>query len=283
MRIFIAGATGVVGRRVVALLAEAGHELTAMTRHAASAPGLRAAGADPVVCDVFDAGAVRDAVRGARPEVVVHELTDLAAGDRTANAAIRVQGTRNLVDAAHAAGVRRIVAQSIAWAYAPGDAPASEDVPLDTDAADGTRRETVAAVAALESTAAELPEWIVLRHGMLYGPGTWYAPGGLMAGAARAGQLPATADVTSFVHVDDAAAAAVVALDWPTGTYNICDDEPAPGSAWVPAFCQAVDAPPPLPPAPATPRAPWARGADNHRARTRRGWTPRFPTWRTGF
>jgi nucleoside-diphosphate-sugar epimerase len=282
MRIFIAGATGVVGRRVVALLAEAGHELTAMTRRAESAPGLRAAGADPVVCDVFDAAALADAVRGARPEVVVHELTDLAAGDRTANAAIRVRGTRNLVDAAHAAGVRRVVAQSIAWAYAPGDGPAGEDVPLDTDAADGTRRETVAAVAALESAAAELPEWTVLRHGMLYGPGTWYAPDGLMADAARAEQLPETADVTSFLHVDDAAAAAVAALNWPTGTYNICDDEPAAGSAWVPAFCRAVDAPAP-PPAPSTPRALWARGADNHRARTQRGWTPRFPTWRTGF
>jgi nucleoside-diphosphate-sugar epimerase len=123
VRIFVAGATGVVGRRVVALLAGAGHEVTGMTRRAESAPGLRASGAEPIVCDVFDAVALADAVRRARPEVVVHELTDLAAGDRAANAAIRVQGTRNLVDAAHTAGVRRIVAQSIAWAYAPGDAP----------------------------------------------------------------------------------------------------------------------------------------------------------------
>jgi nucleoside-diphosphate-sugar epimerase len=119
---------------------------------------------------------------------------------------------------------------------------------------------------------------------MLYGRDTWYAPDGLMADAARANQLPATPDVTSFLHVDDAAAAAAAALDWPTGTYNICDDEPAPGSAWVPAFCRAVDAPaPPAAAAPGTPRAPWARGADNHRARTQRGWKPRFPTWRAGF
>lgn len=130
--------------------------------------------------------------------------------------------------------------------------------------------------------AARSPEWVVLRYGMLYGPGTWYSPAGDMADRARRGELPATPDVTSFVHVDDAAAAAVRALTWPSGAFNVCDDEPAPASAWVPAFGTAVGAPPPPSPASAE-RTGFARGADNTRARRVLGWTPRWPTWRDGF
>ena len=120
-----------------------------------------------------------------------------------------------------------------------------------------------------------LPEWVVLRYGMFLGPGTWFGPDGARAADARAGRLPATGDVTSFVHVDDAAAATMLALGWPSGPVNVCDDEPAAGTEWVPVFCAAVGAPPP----PVQDgRAPWARGADNRRAREL-GWTPRRP-WR---
>ncbi|OZM82077.1 NAD(P)-dependent oxidoreductase [Pseudonocardia sp. MH-G8] len=281
MRILLAGATGVIGRRLVPLLVADGHHLTALTRRPDRLPLLRAAGAHPVVADVLDADAVAAAVHDAAPDVVVHQLTDLGSGDPAANAEVRVTGTRHLVDAALAAGTRRIVAQSIAWAYAGGGAPADEDAPLDLDAPE-PRSTSVRGIAALEAAVREAPEWVVLRYGMFYGPDTWFTADGLRAADARAGRLPADGDVTSFLHVDDAAAAAVAALSWPSGAVNVCDDEPAAARDWVPRFCEAVGAPPPGPAA-GTARRPWARGADNRRAREERGWTPRHHSWRTGF
>ncbi|GLY39863.1 dTDP-glucose 4,6-dehydratase [Amycolatopsis sp. NBRC 101858] len=280
MRIFLAGASGAVGRRVVPALLASGHEVVGLTRNPASAGKLEALGAAAVVGDVYDAGGLAHAVAAARPDVVMHQLTDLGAGDRAANAKVRVAGTRTLVDAAKAAGVRRIVAQSIAWAYEPGDAPAAEDTPLDLHGAPD-RVATVEGVSSLETAVAELPEWVVLRYGTLYGPGTWYEPGALMARQASAGTLPANADVASFVHVDDAASAAVAALEWPTGAVNVCDDEPAAGYEWVPVFCAAVGAPEPA--RVAGERTGWARGADNARARKELGWVPGFVSWRDGF
>jgi nucleoside-diphosphate-sugar epimerase len=133
-------------------------------------------------------------------------------------------------------------------------------------------------VATLEDAVRALPEWVILRYGLLLGPGTWSAVDGARAEDARAGRQPASGDVASFVHVDDAAAATVHALGWPSGAVNVCDDEPVAGHVWVPAFCAAVGAPaPPVTHA----RAPWARGADNRRARAL-GWAPRRP-WRDAF
>jgi nucleoside-diphosphate-sugar epimerase len=280
MHVFLAGATGVIGRRLIPLLAERGHRVTAMTRRPGRAALLRGLGAEPVVADAYARGAVVAALLGAGPDAVIHQLTDLSAVDTAANARLRIHGTRNLVDAARIAGVERMVAQSIAWAYAPGDGPAAEDVPLDLDAAP-PRRTTVDGVAALEAAVTRLPEGVVLRYGLLYGPGTWFSAGGIGAENARAGRLAADDDVTSFLHVDDAAAAAADALNWPPGPVNVCDDEPAAGRDWVPAFCAEVGAP--APDTGAGPGAPWARGADNGRARRELGWIPGRPTWREGF
>jgi nucleoside-diphosphate-sugar epimerase len=276
MRIFLAGATGVIGWRVVPLLVAQGHQVTGMTRRAADADRLRARGADAVVADVYDAEALAEVVRSAEPDVVMHQLTDLGSGDRAANSTIRITGTRNLVDAALAAGVRKMVAQSVSWAYEGGDEPAAEQTPLDLHG-DPSRLVLVTGIAALEEAAAELPEWVVLRYGLFYGPDTWYTPGGLMA---QGGGLAANGDITSLVHVDDAAEAAVAALSWPTGAVNVCDDEPAAGHEWVPVFCRSVGAPVP---ATSTDRADWARGADNHYARKHLGWTPSHLSWRDGF
>ena len=270
MHILFAGATGVVGRRIVPLLVANGHQVTGLTRSPGRAAALRALGAEPVIADVVDRAAVVAAVRSAAPDIVVHQLTDLAGADLGANARLRVVGTRNLVDAAHTAGVRRIVAQSIAFGYEDGPGPATEDTPLRPD---------LRGVPELESAVAELAEWVVLRYGLFYGPDTWYAPGGMMADRARAGEVVADESVASFVHVDDAATAAVDALAWPSGPVNVCDDEPAAGRDWVPAFCAAVGAPPPRH---AASRTAGARGADNHRAR-QLGWNPRHPSWRNGF
>jgi nucleoside-diphosphate-sugar epimerase len=281
VRVFLAGATGVIGRRLLGLLVGQDHQVTALTRDAARVGSLLAAGADAVVADVYDRDGLAKAVGDAAPDVVLHQLTDLRSGDLRANATLRTVGTRNLVDAALAAGARRVVAQSIAWVYEGGDEPAAEETPLDLGAPE-PRRTTVEGVAALEAAVHEAPEWVVLRYGMLYGPGTWFAPGGLRAEDAHAGRLAADDAVTSFVHVDDAAAAALDALAWPSGVVNVCDDEPAPAREWVPVFCRTVDAPPPAV-GPAGDRAPWARGADNRHAREQLGWLPRYPTWRDGF
>ncbi|MCR6483695.1 NAD(P)-dependent oxidoreductase [Amycolatopsis sp. OK19-0408] len=280
MRVFVAGASGAIGRRLVPALVGQGHEVAGLTRNPASAATISALGATAVLGDVYDAAGLAAAVRTARPDVVLHQLTDLGAGDRAANAKIRVVGTRNLVDAAKAAGVRRMVAQSISWAYEPGAAPAAEDTPLDLHGAPD-RVATVGGVSALEAAVAELPEWVVLRYGTLYGPGTWYERGALMAQLASAGKLPANADVSSFVEVEDAASAAVAALEWPSGPVNICDDEPAAGHEWVPAFCAAVGAP--SPERVEAERTGWARGADNTRARKEFGWVPGRVSWREGF
>jgi nucleoside-diphosphate-sugar epimerase len=282
MRIFLAGATGVIGRRLLPRLIERGHEVTALTRQPDEVARLRALGATAVLGDVLDGDVVLRAVRSAAPEVVVHQLTDLRDQNFGANSELRKTGTRHLVDAALAAGVRRVVAQSIAWAYQAGDVPAAESTPLDL-AASGSRLATVQGVAALEAAVRAAPEWVLLRYGLLYGPGTWYARDGLMAERARRGELAADGDVSSFVHVDDAVGAAVAALEWPPGTVNVCDDLPAAGSEWVPAFGRAVGAPVTPVPAKEAERHRWARGASNAYARKDLSWTPAYPSWREGF
>lgn len=217
LRIFLAGASGAIGARLVPLLRQAGHRVVGTTRSSAKAEMLRAAGVEPVVVDVFDAPALARAVAAARPHVVIHQLTDLppdldpsrmeAATPR--NARIRDEGTGNLVRAALAAGARRLVAQSIAWAYAPGPEPHSEDDPLELDA-EGRRSITVRGVAALERLTLNSPplEGVVLRYGQIHGPGTG-------ADAPRG---------AASLHVDAAAYAALLAVDkGAPGIFNIAE------------------------------------------------------------
>jgi nucleoside-diphosphate-sugar epimerase len=274
-RVFVAGATGVLGRRVVRALVRSGYDVTGLTRSPDRAGTLVALGATAVVADAYDREQLTAAVEHARPDVIIHQLTDLSRHDSAANARLRRTGTANLVAAARACSVERVVAQSIAWAYAPTGGPADETVPLDVASAE-PRRTTVAAIEFLEAAVRTIPDSVVLRYGMLYGPDTWFTRDGSQAAAARAGRLPADDAVTSFVHVDDAAAAAVQALAWPAMTVNIVDDEPAPASAWVPDFCDFLAAPRPV----REPGgAPWASGASNELAR-RTGWVPTYPSWR---
>jgi nucleoside-diphosphate-sugar epimerase len=217
-KIFLAGATGAVGRRMLPLLRAAGYEVTGTTRVASKAEELRAAGIIPAVVDVFDAAALKAAVAAARPDVIVHQLTDLPHGLKAElmaeglirNARLRIEGTRNLVDAALGAGARRFIAQSIAFVYAPGREPHDESDPLMSPAEEPWRC-TMEGVVTLERLATSTPglDGIVLRYGMFYGPGTGFevAPG-----------KPA-------VHVDAAAKAAMLAIEGGTpGVYNIADD-----------------------------------------------------------
>src|SRR5579883_1637409 len=258
MKIFVAGATGVMGRRLVPLLVAAGHEVVGTTRTGEKAGMLRAMGAVPAVVDAFDRAGLATAVSAAQPDVVMHQLTDLSARDSAANARVRIEGTRHLVDAARAAGVRRLIAQSIAWAYEPGPGPADEGVPLDT-AAPEPRHTLVAGVQALETAADEIEGAVVLRYGLFYGPGTWYAPDGAIAEQVRRGEVTADASVSSF---------------------NDVDDEPAPGSVWLPVYAASLGAPAPRI---GTGQERGARGASNGKARRQLGWRPLYPSWREGF
>ncbi|WP_433476715.1 NAD-dependent epimerase/dehydratase family protein [Spirillospora sp. CA-142024] len=274
MKILLAGATGVVGRRLIPLLVQAGHEVAGTTRRPERAGMLRELGAAPVVTDVFDGAAVRDAVAAERPDAVIHQLTDLSSEDFEANSHLRIEGTRNLVEAAKAADVEIMIAQSIAWLYVPGDAPAVEADPLDS------RLPPYSGIAALEAKVGEMPRGVVLRYGALYGPGTWYAPDGAIAQRVRAGSLRQAPSWTSFVHADDAAAAALAALDWPAGPVNIVDDEPATTADWLPVYSAALGAP--TPGSAGKHAAATGRPVSNAKARSL-GWKPQVASWRTGF
>jgi nucleoside-diphosphate-sugar epimerase len=220
LKIFLAGAGGAIGRRLTPLLRAAGHDVIGTTRSADKAAAVAALGAVPVVVDVFDAAELARAVQAAAPHVVMHQLTDLPHAPGTPgyeaglerNARLRIEGTRNLVAAAKAAGVTRLIAQSIAFVYAPGDGARVETDPLDLGAA-GVRKRTVDGVVALEDATLQMPEGIVLRYGLLYGPGTWFE-------LEKRGK-PA-------LHVDAAAHAALLAVSkGKPGIYNIAEDDGA--------------------------------------------------------
>jgi nucleoside-diphosphate-sugar epimerase len=218
--IFLAGAGGAIGRRLTPLLIAAGHDVVGTTRSTEKVAALHALGAVPVVVDVFDAPALARALQAAAPHGVIHQLTDLPHAPGTPgyeaglerNARLRIEGTRNLVAAAKAAGVTRLIAQSIAFVYAPGEGTRVESDPLDLAAA-GARKRTVAGVVALEDATLQMPEGIVLRYGLLYGPGTWFE-------LEKRGK-PA-------LHVDAAAHVALLAVsEGKPGIYNIAEDDGA--------------------------------------------------------
>jgi 2-alkyl-3-oxoalkanoate reductase len=306
VRIFVAGATGVIGRRLVPMLVERGHEVTAMTRSPAKADQIRAMGAAPAIRDVFDADGLRAELASAAPEVVVHQLTDLpqdvdprkAEEQLEGNDRIREEGTRNLVDAAVAAGARRIVAQSIAFVYAPGGGVKKEDDPLFDDAPFPWSR-GVRAVRTLEDAVTKTDglEGVVLRYGFFYGPGSSYAPGGYWAREVERRRFPIVGSgsgVFSFIHVDDAAAAAVAGAEGGRpGIYNVVDDEPAPLREWLPVYADALGAKRPFRIPKLLARlmagsytanmATGLRGASNARAKEGLGWQPRYGSWRQGF
>lgn len=279
MRIFVAGSTGVVGRLLLPKLVHEGHEVIGMTRNSEHKDLIQAMGARAVVIDTFDRQAMISVFAEVRPEVVIHQLTSLSKLDFSENTRIRVEGTRNLVDAALAVGVKRMIAQSISWAYEPGDVPASEEVPLDIHSP-MPRKSLIDSIEVLERAVAEIPRHVILRYGIFYGQGTFYDHGGFMAEEIRRKQVPATEEVTSFLHVEDAANAALLALDWPSGPVNIVDDEPARGVDWLPVYADALGAPKPDVQSRSNRGE---RGASNAKARKHYGWKPIYVTWRTGF
>ncbi len=306
MKVFVAGASGAIGRPLVPRLVAAGHEVTGSTRSPEKAEAIRAQGANGVVVDVFDAAALRAVMAEAAPEVVVHELTSLPERFEPrrkdvydATNRVRSEGTRNLIEGARAAGARRFVCQSIAFSYAPQPGRLHEESdPLFTEAPPPFG-EATGAVAHMERAVLDATgmDGLILRYGWFYGPGTYYADDGAMAQDVRRRRFPVVGKGTgvfSFIHVDDAAAATVAAVRrGAPGVYNVVDDDPAPLREWLPVYARAIGAKPPR-------RVPlWLarliaggfvatmsttlRGASNAKARRELGWEPRWTSWREGF
>jgi len=310
MKVFVAGATGVLGRQLVPQLVAKGHEVVGMTRSMSKQDLVRSLGARPVVADALDPDAVAEAVASAEPEVIVHQLTALSGEfdmrhiDRffeTTNR-LRTEGTDHLLAAGRAVDARRFVAQSFAgWPAARTGGPVKgEDAPFDPDPPEKLR-DMLDAIRHLEEavTQADWLEGVVLRYGGFYGPGTTLSadPSASHTAAVRKRQFPVVGDgggIWSFVHVEDAAAATAVAVErGKRGIYNVVDDDPAPARDWMPELARVLGAKPPR----RVPR--WlgrllageaaavmmteVRGASNEKAKRELGWRPRYASWRQGF
>lgn len=305
MKIFIAGATGAVGSRLVRPLVAAGHEVTGTSRSEAGARRVDAAGGRGVVMDGRDAASIRCAVLDAHPDVVVHQLTSLSEGfdfkrfDEVfaVTNELRTRGTDALIAAAHEAGTGRIVVQSYTgWPNErTGGAVKTEADPLDPHPVPAAAK-TLAAIAHAERATVDAGG-LALRFGSFYGPGQSLGEGGEMLEAVRKRQVPIVGGGTgvwSFCHIDDAASATIAAITrGDAGVYNIVDDEPAAVSVWLPELARAIGAKKPL-------RVPawiarsligdfgvaWmttARGSSNAKAKAELGWRPHYASWREGF
>jgi nucleoside-diphosphate-sugar epimerase len=308
MRVFVAGATGAIGRQLVPRLVSAGHEVHGMTRSESKQVLLQQLGAVPVVADALDPDQVAHAVSAAKPDVIVHQLTAIGALDMrhfdrgfALTNRLRTEGTDHLLSAGHAVGVRRFVAQSVGaygmYARTGGPVKTEED-PLDPTPVH-EMRETLAAIRHLEGAVlrAEWTEGIVLRYGAFYGPGTSLAAGKEQFELVRKRKYPLVGEgggVWSFIHVADAAEATAAAIEHGSrGVYNVVDDDPAPVAEWLPALAQTLGAKKPM-------RVPRfigrlfagnagvmmmteMRGASNAKARRELAWSPTHPSWRQGF
>lgn len=309
MRIFVAGAGGALGSRLVPMLVGRGHDVVGTTRHAGKADSVRALGAQPAVVDPLDRDQVQTAVADAKPDVVVHELTALSGPPDLRNVdryfamtnRLRTEGLDFLLDAARSAGARRFVAQSFTgWPNTRTGGPVkTEEDPLDPHPAPAYR-ETLAAIRHVDETMRDARgiEGVSLRYGGFYGPGNGLGKGGTVLEMIRKRRLPVVGGGTgvwSFVHIDDAALATVLAVEGAgaPGVYNIVDDEPAPVREWLPYLAAQIGAKPPI-------RVPaWLvrpligaagvhamtaiRGSSNAKARRELGWQPRYASWREGF
>lgn len=308
MRIFVAGATGALGRQLVPKLVERGHEVTGMTSTPSKRAIVEELGATPVVADALDAEQVASAVAEAEPEVIVHQLTAISADasvrnvDRSFEATnrLRTEGTDHLLAAGRAIGVKRFVAQSFAaWLYQREGGPVkTEEDPLDPHPI-GPVHETFEAIRYVEEsvTGADWTTGIALRYGWFYGPGTSLWRDGAHLEPIVKGKFPIAGDgaaVWSFIHIEDAADATVAAIEGgERGIYNVTDDNPEPVAEWLPGLAEMIGAPRPkrVPKVlgrlfagrPAVIMMTELRGASNAKAKQELDWAPRHPSWRDGF
>jgi nucleoside-diphosphate-sugar epimerase len=308
MRVFVAGSTGAIGRRLVPLLLESGHEVVALVRTPSKTREVEAVGAKAVVADALDRNALTAAIRSAEPEVIVHQLTALTGvasfrkldEEFALTNRLRVETTATMLAAGRLVGARRFIAQSFCgWSFARVGGPIkTEEDPLDP-APPASFRKTLEAIRSLEQTVRGATDMdaLALRYGFFYGPGTSIAKDGAVVDLVRKRRIPVVGDgggIWSFVHIEDAARATVAAVSHGApGIYNVVDDEPAPVSTWLPFLARTVGAK-----APRNVPA-WLarlligeggvsmmtqiRGASNSKARRELAWEPIFSSWRRGF
>jgi nucleoside-diphosphate-sugar epimerase len=308
MRVLLAGATGALGRRLLPKLIDAGHEVVGTTRSPEKLAALAAAGADGILMDGLDRASVGDAVAGAEPDVVIHQLTALATmgnlkkfdEEFTETNRLRTTGTNHLLAASRAAGVKRFIAQSYTgWPNErTGDRVKDETSPLDPTPTTASAR-TLDAIRYVEEAVTPVTdlEGLALRYGSFYGPGTGLAKGGDLLKMVAKRRLPVVGGgggVWSFCHIDDAARATVAAVtQGAPGVYNIVDDEPSEVAEWLPYLAAAIGAKPPMR-LPAWLAKPMigehgislmtqVRGSSNAKARAELGWSPTYASWREGF
>lgn len=277
-KIFVAGATGLIGTKLTKRLIEEGYEVAGLTTSEKGKEKLDNAGVKAYIGNILEYDTIEKSIGDFKPDIIMNEITDLKQVDMSANTKVRIEGTKNLVEAAIKHDVPHIQSQSIAFVYEAGDTLATEETSLDYDAS-GDRKITVDGVEGLEKESARLNKHVILRYGLLYGPGTWYGKDGMIYNQFINGEVTMTDGVQSFIHIDDAVETAIQALNFESGIYNVADDEPVKGDDWAKWYANELNVSPTLNIEPA---APFERGVTNKKFKDQGGKLI-YTTWKDGM
>ncbi|PTJ43155.1 NAD-dependent epimerase/dehydratase family protein [Mammaliicoccus sciuri] len=277
-KIFVTGATGLIGTKLTKRLIEEGYEVAGLTTSEKGKEKLDNAGVKAYIGNILKYDTIEKSIGDFKPDIIMNEITDLKQVDMSANTKVRIEGTRNLVEAAIKHDVPHIQSQSIAFVYEAGDTLATEETSLDYDAS-GDRKITVDGVEGLEKESARLNKHVILRYGLLYGPGTWYGKDGMIYNQFINGEVTMTDGVQSFIHIDDAVETAIQALNFESGIYNVADDEPVKGDDWAKWYSNELNVTPTLNIEPA---APFERGVTNKKFKDQGGKLI-YSTWKDGM
>ncbi|MBW1314825.1 NAD-dependent epimerase/dehydratase family protein [Staphylococcus aureus] len=274
-KIFVTGATGLIGIKLVQRLKEEGHEVAGFTTSENGQQKLAAVNVKAYIGDILNADTIDQALADFKPEIIINQITDLKNVDMAANTKVRIEGSKNLIDAAKKHDVKKVIAQSIAFMYEPGEGLAYEKTALDFNST-GDRKVTVDGVVGLEEETARMDEYVVLR---LYGPGTWYGKDAMIYNQFMDGQVTLSDGVTSFVHLDDAVETSIQAIHFENGIYNVADDAPVKGSEFAEWYKEQLGVEPNIDIQPAQP---FERGVSNEKFKAQGG-TLIYKTWKDGM
>ncbi len=277
-KIFVTGATGLIGTKLTKRLIEEGYEVAGLTTSEKGKEKLDNAGVKAYIGNILEYDTIEKSIGDFKPDIIMNEITDLKQVDMSANTKVRIEGTKNLVEAAIKHDVPHIQSQSIAFVYEAGDTLATEETSLDYDAS-GDRKITVDGVEGLEKESARLNKHVILRYGLLYGPGTWYGKDGMIYNQFINGEVTMTDGVQSFIHIDDAVETAIQALNFDSGIYNVADDEPVKGDDWAKWYANELNVSPTLNIEPA---ASFERGVTNKKFKDQGGKLI-YTTWKDGM
>ncbi|MBO1198545.1 NAD(P)-dependent oxidoreductase [Staphylococcus simiae] len=277
-KIFVTGATGLIGIKLVQRLKEEGHEVAGFTTSENGQQKLDSVNCKSYIGDILKAETIDAALADFKPEIIINQITDLKNVDMSANTKVRVEGSKNLIDAAKKHNVQKVIAQSIAFMYEPGEGLATEETPLDFNST-GDRKITVDGVVGLEEETARMDNYVILRFGWLYGPGTWYGKDGMIYNQFIDGNVTLSDGVTSFIHLDDAVETSIQAIDFDNGIYNVADDEPVKGSDFAEWYKNQLGVEPKIDIQPAQP---FERGVSNDKFKAQGG-TLIYKSWKDGM